>query len=94
MAMYIGSALLLAGSMLAWRYKKRIFTRTNRYGIEEFESFFDKVKAKAADFLLSVLSMSLICVGLFLVAQHFESSWGWIVTLPCYLFALYLLLGS
>lgn len=74
-----GGILLLAGLFLyLWR-NKRIFIRTNAYGVEQFTSYSGKLKARLGDislWLVSVLSMTL---GIAVIVQAHESTWGGVV---------------
>jgi hypothetical protein len=55
--------LLLTGSCLAYWIKKRRFNRINRYGVEEFKSFGDKVFAGFIEKVLWWLALFCILVG-------------------------------
>lgn len=88
----LGTVILLIGGLLLIWKKKRVFDRTNQYGVEQFSSFWSKLTAKAKDQLIFVIAISLLFAGLLVLAFANESTWGWIVLIPVYLFMLFLLL--
>jgi hypothetical protein len=93
-AEYIGMILVAVGALLdLWR-RKRKFERTNPHGVEQFSSFWSKLGTGTKDVLLRFASLALLSVGILVLAIRFEDSWGWIVLLPVYAFALFMMIGS
>lgn len=84
---------LIDGLLYFWQ-KKRVFDRTNQYGAEQFSSFGGKLTARANDNLIFGLAITLLFGGLLTLAVTYESTWGWIVLLPVYLFMLFLVVGA
>lgn len=93
-AEYIGALLLALGVSLTLVRRKRRFDRTNQYGIEQFPSYWAKLGTNLKDGLICLISLLLLSAGLLMLGFRFEDSWGWIVTLPVYVFMLFLLFGS
>lgn len=91
---YIGVLLLVLGVALTLSRRKRMFDRTNQFGIEQFPSYWSKLGANLTDGLLRFVSLLILSAGLVILGFRFEDSWGWIVTLPVYAFMLFLLFGS
>ena len=90
-AEYVGTILLVAGGLFAvWR-KKRIFDRTNQYGVERFSSFWGKLGTKTKDGLLGTASIAFLSSGLLILAFRYQDSWGWAVILPVFAFLLFML---
>jgi hypothetical protein len=89
----VGMILLAAAGLLAYWRRKRKFDRTNQYGIEQFPSYGRKVRARTAEGLLGFGSLVFFTAGILILAFRFEDSWGWVVTVPLYLLALYALIG-
>lgn len=75
----VGGIIFFAGLFLyLWR-NRRIFCRTNAYGVEQFPSYSGKLTARLGDislWLISILSMTL---GLAVIVQAHESTWGGVV---------------
>ena len=86
----LGAVIFLIGSFLYFWQKKRVFDRTNPYGVEQFSGFWGKLVAKAKDKLIFGFAITLLFGGLLILASAYESTWGWIVLLPVYLFMLVL----
>lgn len=91
---YIAVLLLLAGIALLLAYRKRRFDRTNQFGVERFPNYGAKLRERAMDGTLRFLSIVMLTAGLLTLGFRYENSWGWVVTLPVYLFALFILLGT
>jgi hypothetical protein len=91
---YIGATLCVTGVAFLWWRKKRVFDRTNRFGFEEFPSFWGKQRSKAKDFATHVLGLILLMFGTFAIGIAFEDSWGWVITIPFYLIILFTVLGT
>lgn len=91
---YIGALLLALGAALTLASGKRRFDRTNQFGVEKFQSYWDKLGTNIKDGLLRYLSLFLLSAGFVILGFRFEDSWGWIVTLPIYAFMIFLLFGS
>ena len=92
-AEYIGALLLALGLALTLAKRKRRFDRTNPFGVEQFPSYWGKLSDNIKDGLLRYLALIFLFAGLVILGFRFEDSWGWIVTLPAYLFMLFLLFG-
>ncbi len=91
----LGQFFSLWGGLLALWRKKRIFDRTNQYGVERFPSFWRKLETRMKDGLLGGASIVLLSSGLLILAFRYEDSWGWVVLLPVYVFLLFIVfLGS
>lgn len=91
---YAGWFLLALGSALVLIRRKRRFDRTNLFGVEQFSSYWAKLSANIKDGLLRFLALFLVSAGLVILGFQFEDSWGWLVTLPVYVFMLFLLFGT
>ncbi len=89
-----GLLLLVAGSILGMKARKRKFDRTNPHGIERFPTYMTKVASKAKDYVLNGSSIMLLTSGTLLLAYNHMDTWGWIVWLPIGLFMLFILIGS
>ena len=90
---YIGALLLVVGAMLRFRIRKGRFERTNRYGVERFSSYWDKLRIRSKDGLLGSLSVLLLSSGVLTLACRYQESWGWFVLLPICLIVLFALIG-
>lgn len=94
-AEYIGTILLVAGALLALWRRKRQFDRTNQFGVEQFSSFWDKLRSKMKDGLIGGTSWVFLAGGLLILAFRYQDSWGWVILLPvCAILLLLLFLGS
>lgn len=93
-AEYIGALLLALGVALTLATRKRRFDRTNQFGVEQFQSYWDKLGTQIKEGLFRYVSLLLLSAGLIVLGFRYEDSWGWIVTLPVYAFMLFLLFGS
>ena len=83
-----GAAIFMIGALLYFWKNKRVFDRTNQYGVEQFSSFWEKLVAKAKEKLIFSIAITLLFGGLLILASAYESTWGWIVLLPVSLFVL------
>jgi hypothetical protein len=92
-AEYIGMLLLALGVALTLARRKRRFDRTNPFGVEQFSSYWGKLSANIKDGLLRYLALIFFSAGFVILGFRFEDSWGWIITLPVYLYMLFLLFG-
>jgi len=92
-AEYIGVLLLALGVALTLARRKRRFDRTNLFGVKQFSSYWGKLSANIKDGLLRYLALIFLSAGLVILGFRFEDSWGWIVTLPVYVYMLFLLFG-
>ena len=90
----LGAVIVLIGGFLYIWQKKRVFDRTNHYGVEQFSSFCGKLVAKAKDKLIFGIAITLLFGGLLILASAYEATWGWVVLLPAYLFMLFLVVGT
>ena len=90
-AEYVGTILLVVGGLLALWRRKRIFDRTNQYGVERFSSFWGKLGTKTKDGLLGGASIVLLSSGLLILAFRYQDSWGWVVLLPVFAFLLFIM---
>lgn len=93
-AEYLGALLLVIGIALTLARRRRIFDRTNQFGVEQFPSYRAKIQAKTKDGALRILSFAMLTAGLLILGFRYEDSWGWIITLPVYAFMLFILLGT
>ena len=91
---YIAVLLLLVGIALQIANRKRRFERTNQFGVERFPNYGAKLRERAMDGTLRFLSLVMLTTGLLMLGFRYEDSWGWVITLPVYLFALFILLGT
>lgn len=90
----LGAVIILIGGYLYLRQKKRVFNRTNQYGVEQFSGFRGKLVEKAKDKPIFGIAITLLFGGLLTVASAYEATWDWIVLLPVYLFMLFLVVGA
>lgn len=93
-AEYIEALLLALGVALTLASRKRRFYRTNQFGVEQFQSYWDKLGTQIKEGLFRYVSLLLLSAGLIVLGFRYEDSWGWIVTLSVYAFMLFLLFGS
>lgn len=91
---YIAVLFLVAGFALMLAHRKRRFDRTNQFGVEQFPDYGAKLRGRAKDGTLRVLSIVMLTAGMLMLGFRYEDSWGWVITLPVYLFALFILLGT
>ena len=89
----VGAILFAVGALLALWTRKRRFDRTNHFGVERFTSYWAKLRARSVDWVVGLAGIILLSAGVLILAFEFESSWGWIVLLPVYLFVLFGLIG-
>jgi hypothetical protein len=74
-----GGIIIFAGlSLYLWR-NKRIFNRTNAYGVEQFPSYSGKLTARLGDISLWLISVLSMTFGLAVIVQAHESTWGGVV---------------
>lgn len=90
----IGAALLVIGALLGLKRRKRRFDRTNEFGVERFQSYGGKLRARFKDGLLGLTSILLLSSGILILAFQHQDSWGWIVLLPVCAIMLFALLGT
>ena len=90
-ATYVGAMLIATGVFLGLWRRKRVFDRTNAYGLERFPTYRSKLGTKAKDGALTVSSISLLTIGLLVLAKDHEDSWGWVILLPAYVLGFCLL---
>jgi hypothetical protein len=91
---YAGYLLLLVGALAALWNRKRRFDRTNRYGVQEFSSYWAGLRARVNDGLLLVLALGLSGAGVLMLAFQHQDGWGWIVIMAALLWVLFLLIGT
>ena len=85
----VGISVVLAGGILfLWRNKRK-FERTNAAGIEQFASYGGKVASLLWDSILWLSAFVSVTGGVLFLANVHESTWGWIVLLPCYALLLF-----
>ena len=85
-----GTVLLVVSGLLALWRKKRIFDRTNEFGVERFSSFLGKLGTNTKDGLLGGASIVLLSSGLLILAFRYQDPWGWVVLLPVFAFLLFI----
>jgi hypothetical protein len=66
----IGIILLAIGTLLALRARKRRFNRTNRFAVEQFSSYSVKLRARAADGVISLAAIDLLSSGVLILALN------------------------
>lgn len=74
-------AVVLLGSgpiLLLWN-RRRIYRRTNRYGVQEFPGFWAKLRAEAFDTALERLAYFSMLAGAFIFIFKDNSAVSWIV---------------
>jgi hypothetical protein len=81
--------LVALGLWLAYRQKSREHRRLNQLGVEVFDSFGAKVRAKTLGAASWLAVTALISTGVVMLAVQYEATWGWLVLLPLYGFLLY-----
>lgn len=81
--------LAIAGTLALWR-RRRVFIRTNEYGVERFPSFGVKIRARLAEGAAGYFTVAFAVGGILLLAVEYQDSWGWIVLLPVLALALLL----
>lgn len=85
----IGIAAALLGAILFLWKNKRKFVRTNAVGVEQFSSYGRKVAARIGDSTIWLLAFFSLTGGILTLALEHQSTWGWIVLLPCYALLLF-----
>jgi hypothetical protein len=86
--------LVALGLWLAYRQKSREHRRLNQLGVEVFDSFGAKVRAKTLGAASWLAVTVLVTTGVVMLAVQYESTWGWLVLLPLYAWLLFLVLGT
>jgi hypothetical protein len=86
--------LLLGAAGLHVMWKRRVFQRTNLFGVERFESYSVQVGAKSIDWLLKFGSMLLLAAGVLLLSYVNVDTWGWAIIAPALAYVLYLCIGA
>jgi hypothetical protein len=81
--------LIALGAWMAYRQKSREHRRLNQLGVEVFDSFGAKVRAKTLGAASWLAVTVLVTTGVVMLAVQYESTWGWLVLLPLYGFLLY-----
>jgi len=66
-----GALLTYLGGRFFWNRRKRQFERTNRYGVEEYNSFGSMVKSDMYDSFGSWLALPALLIGLLMVVGGF-----------------------
>jgi hypothetical protein len=85
--------LLMAGAAgLHFLWKRRVFQRTNAYGVERFESYSSKLGAQSMDWSLKFGSLLLLLAGVLVLSYLHVDTWGWLVIAPALAFVLFLLI--
>ena len=91
---YLAWILIVVGALLALKAKKRKFDRTNQHGVERFPSFWAKLRARTADFMLTFFAAILLTAGVVTLAYDHLDTWGWIIIGPIMLVMLILMIGN
>lgn len=91
---YLGVLLLAAGVISALWRRKRIFDRTNLYGIQQFSSYWAKLGMKFKDGMMGIASIIFLTAGVLILANKYEDSWGWMILIPVYLYMFFIVIGS
>ena len=86
--------LIALGAWIAYRQKSREHRRVIQLGVEVFDSYAAKLRAKTAGAARWLMVAALVTTGVVLLAVQYESSWGWVVLLPLYAWLLFLMLGT
>ena len=73
---FIGAVLLVIGAVLGLMRRKRKFDRTNEFGVERFESYGRKLRARFKDGRLVLSSIALLACGVLILAFRYQDSWG------------------
>ncbi len=74
-----GGLIALVGfSLYLWR-NKRIFVRTNTYGVQQYSSYSGKLVARLGDIVLWIVAVLGMTFGLAVIIQAHESTWGGVV---------------
>lgn len=71
-------ALMLAGGLLLLWKHKREYSRTNRYGVQEFSGFWNKLRSETFDNTLAGLGYGGILAGALLFAFTDTDAAGWV----------------
>lgn len=79
---FIGIALLVAAGALVFWHRRRIFNRTNEYGVERFPSFGAKIRARIGDGMARSFALIFAASGVIVLAFEHQDTWGAIVLLP------------
>jgi hypothetical protein len=86
--------LIALGAWMAYRQKSREHRRLNQLGVEVFDSFGAKVRAKTLGAASWLAVTVLVTTGVAMLAVQYEPTWGWLVLLPLYAWLLFLVLGT
>jgi hypothetical protein len=76
--------LIALGAWMAYRQTSREHRRVNQLGVEVFDSYAAKLRAKTAGAARWLIVAILVTTGVVLLAAQYESTWGWLVLLPLY----------
>jgi hypothetical protein len=76
--------LIALGAWMAYRQKGREHRRLNQLGVEVFDSYAAKLRAKTSGAARWLMVATLVTTGVVLLAVQYESTWGWVVLLPLY----------
>lgn len=74
-----GGITIVAGALLYYWRNKRIFNRTNDYGIEQFPSYAGKVAARFGDVVLWFVAAAALLLGTVVLVQAHQDTWGGVV---------------
>ena len=87
------ACLVIAGAAgLHFLWKRRVFRRTNAYGVERFESYPSKLGARSMDWALKFGSLLLLLTGVLVLSYLHVDTWGWLVIAPVLAFVLFVLI--
>lgn len=78
----------LLGCTFYWRVKKRKFDRTNEFGAEQFESYWNKVSATFVDEILYLGGIGLFSACALMLAFKYLENWVWLIATLLIAFAI------
>jgi hypothetical protein len=89
-----GGLLIALGIFIGYQARRRRFDRTNVYGVERSRTYWDGVKARAADMTLRYAAAASVSTGTVVLAWAHIDTWGGIIILPLCILVLFMLLGT
>jgi hypothetical protein len=88
-----GAVLIALGILMGYQARRRLFDRSNVYGVERSATYWRRLKARTLDTALRTASLTTVAVGLVILAYVHLDTWGAFIIAPLAILVLFLLLG-